>query len=448
MTHGIVVRVGADTSPVTSPAVDSLHELRIGIGTDESDISLRGFSRTLAENGITPSRFAQELLVLATAIFTADTRFRRDAGDDGWTRRITVSIPSHHPATWTAAQPTLERALRFLTGDLWTLHFRHSNVAFGFSDEIARDATPHGSRVALFSGGLDSFVGALDIVGQREPLVLVSHYTDGSASVPQETAFSHVLAAKDEEQFVSKLQAWIVAPNNIFGNGNDDRQRSRSFLFIALGVLVAEALGTAELLVPENGLISLNVPLTDLRVGSYSTRTTHPHYMSLLSESIAAVGIAVALRNPYQFKTKGEMLAECGQQDGLMQASSDTMSCAHPTSSRWRYKGAPSFVHCGRCTACLIRRAAFHRAFGNDVTTYFLQDLLSKELRSDQADGQDIRAVRMAARRVIDDPGIAEYLVLKPGPLPGNHNQYAEVYRRGMDELWSLVKDVRTRGRF
>jgi hypothetical protein len=54
----------------------------------------------------------------------------------------------------------------------------------------------------------------------------------------------------------------------------------------------------------------------------------------------------------------------------------------------------------------------------------------------------------MAARRVIDDPGIAEYLVLKPGPLPGSHDQYAELYRRGMDELWSLVKDVRTRGRF
>lgn len=31
-----------------------------------------------------------------------------------------------------------------------------------------------------------------------------------------------------------------------------------------------------ELLVPENGLIALNVPLDETRVGSFSTRTTHP----------------------------------------------------------------------------------------------------------------------------------------------------------------------------
>jgi hypothetical protein len=449
MKHGIIVGIGTDSSLTSAIDVDVRHTLRISTETDEAELSLRGLARTLAENGIAPTLIAEELFLLATAVFVADTRLRRDDGDDGWTRQIAISLPTSDVDRWNQARAGLERALRFLTGDLWSLEFRRpaSSVRL-FATEIAEADRAGLARVALFSGGLDSFIGALDLIGNGEPLTLVSHYADGSASVPQDNAFAHVQRCADASQVVSKIQARIVAPGDIFAAGNDDRQRSRSFLFIALGVLVAQAIGAPELIVPENGLISLNVPLNDLRIGSYSTRTTHPHYLALLGTVLRAIGIDVSLRNPYRFKTKGEMLVECAQQDGLMVAAAGTMSCAHPTSSRWRRKGAPALIHCGRCTACLIRRAAFTRAFGEDATPYFIQDLTAQELRSETADGQDIRAVRMAAQRVVDDPGLADYLVIKPGPLPGEHEEYAELYRRGMGELWTLVSTARTRGRY
>ena len=58
--------------------------------------------------------------------------------------------------------------------------------------------------------------------------------------------------------------------------------------------------------IPENGVISLNIPLTTHRVGSLSTRTTHPYYIGLLQLLIDGPGIPVKLINPYQFCTKGE----------------------------------------------------------------------------------------------------------------------------------------------
>src|SRR5206468_929889 len=57
--------------------------------------------------------------------------------------------------------------------------------------------------------------------------------------------------------------------------------RGRSFLFFALAALAASGIpGRTTFYVPENGLISLNVPLDILRVGACSTRTTHPFYMA------------------------------------------------------------------------------------------------------------------------------------------------------------------------
>ena len=63
-------------------------------------------------------------------------------------------------------------------------------------------------------------------------------------------------------------------------------QRARSLIFIAYGVLAATTLkqyhagGSVTLYVCENGFISINPPLTEMRLGSLSTRTTHPVFFA------------------------------------------------------------------------------------------------------------------------------------------------------------------------
>jgi hypothetical protein len=63
--------------------------------------------------------------------------------------------------------------------------------------------------------------------------------------------------------------------------------------------------------VPENGLIALNVPLDQLRLGSNSTRTTHPYYMARWNDLLDALGIDGDVQNSFWDKTKGEMAASC-----------------------------------------------------------------------------------------------------------------------------------------
>ena len=98
--------------------------------------------------------------------------------------------------------------------------------------------------------------------------------------------------------------------------GKEPTQRARSILFIALGLIVANSYGAqTKLLIPENGLISLNIPLTMTRLGSFSTKTTHPKFIYNINELLAKLGIKNKMINPYGFLTKGEMILNCTRAD-------------------------------------------------------------------------------------------------------------------------------------
>ena len=216
-------------------------------------------------------------------------------------------------------------------------------------------------------------------------------------------------------------------------------------MFFALAALAVSATSDrTPIIVPENGLISLNVPLDSLRVGSRSTRTTHPFYMARWQELLDNLGINAVLRNPYRFKTKGEMLAGCKNRNFLHTHLDKTISCSSITKGRW--KGL-TLGHCGYCTPCLIRRASIRMAFGNDPTTYSIEDLGARPLRSDQAESVDVRAFQAMCRKLRDRPQMADFLVHIPGPLTDYSSnevaQYAALLKRGMDEVGTLVNSVR-----
>ena len=51
-------------------------------------------------------------------------------------------------------------------------------------------------------------------------------------------------------------------------DGEEDTTRSRSFMFFAHAIAYASAMNKSiELIIPENGLISLNIPLAHTRLG-------------------------------------------------------------------------------------------------------------------------------------------------------------------------------------
>ena len=81
------------------------------------------------------------------------------------------------------------------------------------------------------------------------------------------------------------------------------------------------------LFVCENGFISVNPPLTNTRLGSLSTRTAHPVFLKLFQRLLDAADLRVHIENPYRFKTKGEMLKECSDQEFLKKNAHITTSC-------------------------------------------------------------------------------------------------------------------------
>ncbi len=154
---------------------------------------------------------------------------------------------------------------------------------------------------------------------------------------------------------------------------NETSRRSRSLLFLALGA-AASATAKTELWVAENGFTSLNPPLMAESLGALSTRTTHPAFVTGLSETLTDVGLNIQIRNRFIELTKGEMFSQVVQALGPPRASallSATHSCGKPQRLADYAPDAP----CGLCLGCLVRRGAFIAAGLPDQTEYLEQVL-------------------------------------------------------------------------
>ncbi len=227
--------------------------------------------------------------------------------------------------------------------------------------------------------------------------------------------------------------------------GNDNNTRSRSFLFIGYAIFVMTGIDNiSELLVPENGLIALNVPLEETRVGSFSTRTTHPFYLLLWNELLGGLELNLSVKNPFWSKTKGEMAAECKNKDVLYETMKLSFSCSSPGKARWK-KLSPQ--HCGYCVPCLIRRAAMHKAFGIDRTIYTETSIYEMKSKHFEGVGVQLRSFQYAIDKIKQDINRALLYIHKSGPLPQD-NEYlrelANTYMRGLFEVDTFIQDYLT----
>ncbi len=295
---------------------------------------------------------AWDFLAVAMATIAADRYLNRAAvSADGWTRPIHLIVAVTDPVLWNRLAPSVETILRFLTGDVWTLTF----VPDGIQPRPPAHAV--GGRpetcVSLLSGGLDSLIGAIDLTAAGEVPLFVSNRVKGDCE--KQNAFAEAVGAQDR----------VLSLNHnarTDGANPEISQRPRSLAFLAFGILGATTFdryrdgGIIDLHVPENGFISLNVPLTPLRLGSLSTRTTHPRFLDAMQVLLDALGIRVRLVNRYRHKTKGEMMLECSDGALLSRLAPQSMSCG---------RGGRINRHCGQCLPCLVRRSAFLKFTGS-----------------------------------------------------------------------------------
>jgi 7-cyano-7-deazaguanine synthase in queuosine biosynthesis len=392
---------------------------------DEPDRGAAGASilRVIKKAKLRPDPRAWDLLSLALSVIGADTGVRRDESPDGWTRQIDLQVAVSDPDFWSARNDLIQRQLRFLTTDLWRIAFTDGGIQPTPPDEpTLRDE----DSVSLLSGGLDSLVGAVDLVSRdgRRPY-LVSQISPGD---------------KDKQRrFASGIGGGLghlqLNHNANCPGDNELSQRARSIIFLAYGVLLATALKRYHdgreipLFVCENGFIAINPPLTTGRLGSLSTRTAHPVFLKLFQQLLESAGLNVRITNPYEFVTKGEMLSSCADQAFLRKHASTTTSCG-------RY-ARTGFRHCGRCVPCIIRRAAFHAWGRKDATDYCYADLSRDD--DNHARFDDVRSAAMAVAEVRAD-GLDRWLGASlSSTLIDDTTPYRDVAARGLDEIGSFL---------
>lgn len=337
------------------------------------------FREAVRRQGVAPTAAAWDFALLALAAVAADQGCLRSRSPDGWTREIDLHVALVEPARWAPHVGGLVEALRFLTGDIWSISVYGDGLPPLRRTNRVRRPLVEGDCVSLLSGGVDSLVGGIDLVGAGHTPVFVSQVAKGDSDRQSEFA-----------KAVGPTCSHVQLSHAAQVPGTAERsQRARSIIFLAFGAIVAATIEDADdeacMIVPENGFISYNVPLTPLRVGSLSTRTTHPYFLRLIQQTWDRAGLKIRIENPYQHRTKGEMLLSCSDQDLLASLVSSSTSCGR--FGRFGYR------HCGRCVPCLVRRAAFIAWGQTDATEYVYEDLKA------QSDFDDVRSAALACFR-------------------------------------------------
>ena len=402
----------------------------------------------LKTNRQSPDPVALELALVAVAVWIADTRLSRtELSEDNWTREIEIVVPVRDPGVWCGHAALLERILGTLSGDIWRVMFYRSGQALrDYIDGICADARPRRDArpISLFSGGLDSYVGAIDALSRErfEP-VFVSQTDAGNSSTVDELK----ALLEREHGAPLTLYSWQMSCKasdlgETFSGGGELTMRARSFLFFAASVLVATAYGSRNILVPENGFISLNMPLDPWRLGALTTRTTHPYVIARFNELLLSLGLPARLSNPFQGMTKGEMLAQCANQGLLKQGLGFTVSCSRPKWVR-RYRAQYGTSHCGVCWPCLIRRAAVQRAFPswNDPTTYLKEDL-SHISGEPGAAGHVARSIQYGLNMLREPDERLRMSLATVAPLRDVENEINDLVgcvRRGLSEVARIL---------
>jgi 7-cyano-7-deazaguanine synthase in queuosine biosynthesis len=262
-------------------------------------------------------------------------------------------VPVSDPARWEPFRVRLEQAFGRLTYDRLELHFhpRKTQVA---APRQRRQAFEEVEMVVLLSGGLDSFVGAVQLLQSSSSALFLSHAGAGVTRTAQKALQPGLIAVAPTSQFA----AFTAQRGPGFGD-REGSERSRTILFLACAGLVATALGVPDIYLSENGVMAVHLPLTEARVGSLSTRTAAPAFVDEFARLITdALGVPVEISNPLVRHTKPDVVKlatdlSCADQLPL------TVSCWSIGHTR---------RHCGFCAPCMMRRISCEIHGAPDVT--------------------------------------------------------------------------------
>ena len=309
--------------------------------------------RYVEKAGLHVDSLAEDMLDVAVTAYVHDRIHKRNPID--LSRGSKITIPVRNRAIWDANKSVVAQCISYLMRDKLELTFTHlpggQTTAGSFSLEDGRP-------VCLFSGGADSFAGAVSLLEQGEDPILASHYAGNILGIQRKLA--GFLQAGYSGRSVDYFPVGVSLKEDI-GDITEQTQWVRSFLFLSIASSLAITVGTKRLRIFENGPIALNVPIAE---GRHNTRTAHPYFLDLYHEMIKAIfSVDLDIQNPFLSKTKGELMQDIAA-SSVVDKLAYTTSCWRMGRSLGLYAYAlggssKGKTHCGTCYPCVIRQAAF-----------------------------------------------------------------------------------------
>lgn len=326
------------------------------------------------------SSTAFEFYLFSVLIYNIDKLIpRKKFSLDGWCREIEFDFMVRNSEIWNGQKEAICKMLAFLTGDIWEISFTQSKDVTHYipnGSTIENKFIPE--KICLFSGGLDSLVGIYKLLQENNKTLLVSHY-DLDMNGPHNDQKEIVEQLKTKFKHFTNFDWTYNRVGAVRGSSQklETTFRSRSILFLGMASYLAHNLTpNTTLIIPENGTISLNIPLTPSRRSSCSTKTTHPYVILSLNKIFIGLGIKTNIENPFELETKGEMLQPYSSDLFFKSIVELSNSCGKGGHKRWWYKIAvkndsnitPN--HCGKCMPCMYRRAAMNKVLWDNITPY------------------------------------------------------------------------------
>lgn len=365
-----------------------------------------------------------DLLEIAAYVFAADRRISRGPKDaveyDAWGRRIQFHVKVRDYEFWSDARVTksLASVLEFMAGDAdYEFHFEpgHSTPPVGLFDRpgFTIDPDKAGVAVTLFSGGLDSLCGALDLLQTRDAkIVLVSHESQAGTIQTQ-----HALVRALQSRYPGRIFPYPFECTLRHKRAREETQRTRSFLYTSIAYAIASAYRQTSFFVYENGVTSINLRRREDLGNARASRTTHPKAMGQMRALLSLVADRpVRIELPFVYHTKADIIAKLSNL--APELLSSTVSC----SQTFKVLGEAS--HCGYCFQCIDRRIAAHSAGAEEFDN---RGLYSRDMIAESVDDQE------ALTTIVDY--VRQALSLADRPLANFEDEYLSDYSEFLEYL-------------
>ncbi len=347
-----------------------------------------------------------ELGLLAGVVAFVDRSVRRQLSE-GWPRHLKIIMPVQKVHEWINCGSALCEALRYLTGDSWEISFIAKKTPWFMPRQQFLINLGVGRFVVVpFSNGLDSFAQS-QLLKVESPGVTPIRITASNKGLPGDRVWM-------QDSDGTKYRR-VSIPIRISARDHPEQTyRARTFLFYVFAGIAAHLANAEAILIPENGQGAIGPSLVPFGAES-PHRGSHPAFTWKLEKFLNLLfGKKVSYEHPQLWRTKGEVL-NLLKKENLIAGWTSTKSC--PRDSRDIYLNRKN-VHCGVCSACLLRRmAAFAADLSEPDHSYLWPNLhagrLADSIHPDSDRGTVSNDIDIATHGVMDMDELANQTALK-----------------------------------